>query len=96
MKDKIIEAAGKTWKTLGEQGEANIDQLSKILKEKEAIVYQALGWLAREDKINYSTKNNKTFVSLVENELRAFNNTIEKAQAQVSPEKTNSKRKIGF
>ena len=83
-------------RTRGEQGEANIDQLSKILQEKEPIVYQALGWLAREDKINYSTKNNKIFVSLVENELRAFNNTIPNAQAQALPERTNSKRKIGF
>ena len=38
MKNKIGEVAGRVWKTLGEKGD---------------IVYQALGWLAREDKINY-------------------------------------------
>ena len=94
MKDQIIEAAGKTWKTLGEQGEANIDQLSKIINEKEPIVYQALGWLAREDKINYTSKNNKTFVSLVESELKAFNETFDNAQTQTAVGKATSRRKF--
>ena len=98
MKGKIIEAAGKTWQTLGKLGEANIDQLSKLINEKEPIVYQSLGWLAREDKINYIVKNNKTFVSLVENELKAFNNTVQKAQSQSTTQaasaKTSSRRKF--
>src|SRR5262245_40685890 len=83
MKEKIIEAAGKTWLTLGEQGEANIEQISKLINEKEPIVFQALGWLAREDKINYTTRNNRTFVSLVENELKAFNSTVKNAQDHI-------------
>lgn len=74
MKEKIIEAAGKTWRTLGEKGEMNLIQLPKVLKEDEAVVYQALGWLAREDKINYTMKNKQTFVLLVEAEARAFKN----------------------
>ncbi len=74
MKEKIIQAAGKTWKTLGEKGEVSIDQLPKTLKEDETVTFQALGWLAREDKINYTTKNSKTFVTLIESELRAFKN----------------------
>ena len=36
----------------------------KILKEKGEIVYQTLGWLAREDKTKYHSKERKTFVSL--------------------------------
>ena len=90
MKGKIIEAAGKTWKILGEQGEANIEQLARIIKETDEIAYQALGWLAREDKINYTTRSNKTFVSLVESELRAFNNTLQKAQ----PQAASTRRKV--
>ncbi len=73
MKEKIIEAAGKTWRFLGQNGETNVSQLSKALKEKDAVVLQAIGWLAREDKINYSIKNRRTFVSLVEREVHAFN-----------------------
>ena len=82
MKEKVIEAAGKTWKFLAEKGEQNITQLPKILKEEEAVVYQALGWLAREDKINYTVKNKQTFVSLVEAEIRAFKNTLKAPRAQ--------------
>ena len=76
MKDKVIEAAGKTWKFLGQNGETDLGELCRYVKEKESVVYQALGWLAREDKINYTTKNRKTFVSLVESELNSFNSLI--------------------
>ena len=80
MKEKVIEAAGNTWKILGEKGELNIAQLPKTLKEEEAVVYQALGWLAREDKINYTVRNKQTFVSLVETELKAFKNLSQSPQ----------------
>ncbi len=76
MKEKVIETAGKTWRFLGQNGQTSVGQLAKALKEKEEVVFQALGWLAREDKINYATKNRRTFVSLVENELQAFNSVM--------------------
>ena len=76
MKDKIIEAAGKTWRYLGQNGQTNISQLAKSLKEKNEVVFQALGWLAREDKIDYTIKNRRTFVSLVKRELSAFNSVV--------------------
>ena len=76
MKEKIIETAGKTWRFLGQNGQTSVSELVKGLHEKDEIVLQALGWLAREDKIDYSTKNRRTFVSLVEGELRAFNSVI--------------------
>lgn len=68
MKEKIGETAGKIWKVLKEKEEMDIAQLPRILNEKSVSVYQALGWLAREDKISYQTKANKTFVSLTEPE----------------------------
>jgi len=64
MNEAIGEAAGKIWKILKAQEEMSISQLPKILGEKTLIVHQALGWLAREDKIEYRTKGNKTLVSL--------------------------------
>ena len=76
MKEKVIEAAGKTWRFLGQNGQTNVSQLAKSLKEKDEVILQALGWLAREDKIDYTVKNRRTFVSLVETELRAFNSAI--------------------
>ena len=85
MKEKVIEVAGKTWKALGEKGELNITQLPKLLKEDEMIVYQALGWLAREDKINYTVRNKQTFVSLVEAEHKAFKNLTQMPQNSKTP-----------
>jgi hypothetical protein len=76
MKEKVIEIAGKTWRYLGQNGQTNVNQLAKSLKEKDEVVFQALGWLAREDKIVYTVKNRRTFVSLVESELSAFNTTV--------------------
>ncbi len=94
MKDKIIELAGKTWRYLGQNGETNMAQLGKALKEKDAVVWQAVGWLAREDKINYSTKNRRTFVSLVDNELRSFNNIVYNMHQDIqSGETTQAKGK---
>lgn len=64
MKENIGLAAGDIWKALKGHGEVNAAQLSKMLNMKSALVYQALGWLAREDKINYRVKGEKIFVSL--------------------------------
>jgi hypothetical protein len=68
MKEKIGWTAGKVWETLKMNGEMNISQLPKKMKEKSVVVQQALGWLAREDKINYHVKGNKILVSLSEDE----------------------------
>lgn len=65
MKEKIGLLAGKVWQILAKNGETSLPQLPKMLKEKEASVYQALGWLAREDKVNYRTEGTRTFVSVV-------------------------------
>ena len=91
MKEKIIETVGKTWRALGEQGESNVSDLAKAVNEKEDIVNQSIGWLAREDKINYSLKRNKIFVSLVESELQAFRNLY---QQQATPPKKAKRTSI--
>ncbi len=77
MKEQIIETAGRTWQYLGKNGETCVSDLARLLREKDAVVFQALGWLAREDKINYSSKNKKEFVGLAESELDAFRSTIQ-------------------
>ena len=68
MKDKIGKTAGAIWKILKKNKEVNVAELPKLVNEKSALVYQALGWLARENKIEYHTKAAKTFVSLAERE----------------------------
>lgn len=84
MKDRIGEIAGKIWTVLGEKENVNISKLPKLLKEKGEIVYQALGWLAREDKINYHTKERKTFVSLTHGEREIFKNASGTLSEQAS------------
>ena len=94
MKERIIEAAGKTWRFLGQNGQTNVSQLANSLKEKDEVVLQALGWLAREDKIDYTVKNRRTFVSLVEGELRAFNTTIYNINERASSAKGSGNGKL--
>ena len=56
MKTKIGEMAGRVWKVLGEKEAVAVSRLPQVLKEKGEIVYQGLGWLAKEDKIEFRKK----------------------------------------
>lgn len=64
MKARIGTTAGQIWRALQEQEQVSISRLPKLIGEKDAVVYQALGWLAREDKIEYHSKANRTLVSI--------------------------------
>ncbi len=64
MKEVIGHTAGKIWATLSEQSPVSMSRLPKLVGEKDTVVYQALGWLAREDKVEYETKSNRTTVTL--------------------------------
>ena len=68
MKEKIGETAGQIWDLLKKKGEVNLAELPKLLQEKSNVVNQAIGWLARENKIEYRTAGAKTFISLAETE----------------------------
>ena len=95
MKQKVIEAAGKIWWYLGEKGQTTISTLPRNINEDSAIVYQALGWLAREDKIEYAENNKKLLVSLIGSEIAAFKNVLNEMQtkqSQTSKEKGGNNR----
>jgi hypothetical protein len=72
MKTKIGEMAGRVWRILGEREAVTVSRLPQLLKEKGEIVYQGLGWLAKEDKIEFHKKEGKTFVSLSSEERQIF------------------------
>ncbi len=76
MKTKIGEMAGSIWRILGEKENLDILKLPQILKEKGEIVYQALGWLAKEGKVDFHTKGGKTFVSLSSEERQIFKKSL--------------------
>ena len=52
--------AGKVWQTLNEDGPQTLTELKKKVNGSAELVGFALGWLAREDKIDIS-KEKKTF-----------------------------------
>ncbi len=66
MKDQVIETVGKTWQYLKDNGETGLVVLPRRLKERSELVHQAIGWLAREDKLRYREENGRSFVSLTE------------------------------
>ena len=68
MKHGIGETAGRVWEVLNKKKSVEITSLPRTLKEKTLIVYQALGWLAREDKLVYRKKGDKIYVSLSKSE----------------------------
>jgi len=92
MKDKVIEAVGKTWRALGELGEAGAGDIAKRIKEKEDVVNLAVGWLAREDKIRFLSKRNKILFSLVTSELQAFKNMYPNVSSAPSSSATRRRR----
>ena len=47
----IGEYAGKVWKALDEQGEQEMTHLKKSTALGEKEISAAIGWLAREDKV---------------------------------------------
>ena len=76
MKTKIGEMAGRIWQTLGEKEEVAVSRLPQVLREKGEIVYQALGWLAKEGKVEFHKKEGKTFVSLSHEEREIFRKSL--------------------
>jgi len=51
LTDKIGSDAGKIWTLLSSLKEVDISAISKLSQINEADAYTALGWLAREEKI---------------------------------------------
>lgn len=95
MRDKIGEEAGRIWQILGAKDEIDMTTLPKIMKGKGEIIYQALGWLAHEDKITYRMKAEKTYVSLNDREKEAFlsNNQMHAiSEKPISEKRTTSKQ----
>ena len=48
---KIGGDAGKIWRALGTEGEVDATYISKLIQIEGRDIYSAIGWLAREDKV---------------------------------------------
>ncbi len=70
MKEQIGKVAGDIYEALQANEKLALSQVPKKVKSKESLAYQAVGWLAREDKIEYVTEGKKTYVALTAGERR--------------------------
>ncbi len=64
MQQEIIESAGQIWNYLNERGEATTSKMKKDLSLDDNFAAMGLGWLAREDKLEFSGKGARTKVRL--------------------------------
>jgi hypothetical protein len=67
----IGEVAGAVWKVIGSQGKVAITALPKLLEKDPALVQQAVGWLAREHKVDFEMQGRAVYVKLTAHEAEA-------------------------
>jgi len=60
MEALIGENAGKVWRSLKEKGPQSATALAKSTRLKISELDRALGWLAREGKLTFTTDNKGT------------------------------------
>lgn len=63
--DQIGETAGKVWHTLLQHGELTMTKLAKEVDAPRDRVMQAVGWLARENKVRVEDQTRRKIISLV-------------------------------
>ena len=64
MVNRIGIAAGKIWTYLDENKKATVNKLAGTLDEPERVILMGIGWLAREDKVSFTTEGRLNYVVL--------------------------------
>ncbi len=64
MQQEIINAAGLIYNYLAEKGEVTMSKMKKDLDLSGNFAEMGLGWLSREDKIQYNQKARSISISL--------------------------------
>ena len=64
MNDEIGRVAGEIWHLLKERGEMSLSGVVMALTTAQSTAYMALGWLAREDKVEFVKKRRGIIVRL--------------------------------
>lgn len=64
FQELIGTTAGKIWCYISENGPVDIIHLKISLRTSNSLLFAALGWLAREEKITIVEQNNKLYVNL--------------------------------
>lgn len=61
----IGETAGKIFRCLEDKGEQTVAKVQKAIGADDEIFFQAIGWLARENNINFNRMSKVLKISLV-------------------------------
>jgi len=70
LKIEIGKTAGLVWKHLAKNGKSSLANLKTQTKTNPEVLNQAIGWLARENKIHINQEAKNTYVWLTEDEAR--------------------------
>ncbi len=62
--EQIIESAGQIYNYLSNKGEVSINKMKKDLSLGDNFAEMGLGWLSREDKLEYTQKAKSVTVKL--------------------------------
>lgn len=65
-KPKIGNDAGRIWQIINEKGKIKVSDLKKSTKMDIKDIYLALGWLARENKIEFFEEEHELALSLID------------------------------
>jgi hypothetical protein len=61
---EIGKVAGEIWQVLRERDEISLSGIVSTINASQSTVYMGLGWLAREDKLEFVAKRRGVFVRL--------------------------------
>ena len=64
IQEQIIESAGQIYNYLSNKGEVSISKMKKDLSLQDNFTEMGLGWLSREDKLEYTQKAKSVTVKL--------------------------------
>jgi hypothetical protein len=64
--ETIGKTAGKVWQYLHEHGKTSLSGIEKAVKAPRGVVFMAIGWLAREGKLEFGQEKRTTQVWLKE------------------------------
>lgn len=58
------DTAGRIWKVLYERGRLSIRKIGEITSMSESSIFIGLGWLARENKVEFHKRSGMLYVEL--------------------------------
>ncbi len=64
LKQDIGINAGTIWHLLSKKGKLTLREIGELTNYKDTLILLALGWLSREDKIEFSEKNEVIYIKL--------------------------------